>query len=477
MKAQKLAGLQPENVFAYFEKICSIPHGGFNTAPMSDYLESFAKENSLRYLRDGMDNVIIFKPATAGYESHEPVILQSHTDMVCQAEGREVDWKNDPVAVTYNEEFVYADRTTLGADDGIGMALTLALLADKEAAHPPIEAVFTVNEEVGLLGAAGIDLSVLKGRRMLNLDTPYDNVFNVGCGGGSDLGINLQVDREEVSGQRIALTVENLHGGHSGSQIGKAYANANHCMAQLLEKILQKGSVRLQELSGGAAGNIIPSLSKAVIACDDFALVQSVCEEFAATIREAYDEPNATVTATLLEQTEGAVLTAESTRKVLNLINDLPNGVQQWSEEFKELPLLSLNLGVMKLSDSMVLHCNMRSGVNSLRKELENKLIEKAEKHGCSWELSGGYSAWEYRKDSPLRDLLVKLYVERFDSQPVVRVVHSGLECGVLSEQLPGLDCVSMGPTIYEIHTVRERLSIASTGRTYEFLKEILKNL
>lgn len=480
MKAEKLAGLKPEAVFAYFEKLCSIPHGSQNTKQISDYLVSFAKGQGLRCLQDEVNNVIIFKDASAGYESHEPVILQAHMDMVCQKnDGVVVDMEKEPVGVTHDGQYVFAKGTTLGADDGIGVALCLALLADRSAVHPPLEVIITTDEEVGLIGANAIDLSMLKGRRMLNLDTPYDNVFNVGCGGGARVAMELPVNTEPYTGDRVRLTLEGLRGGHSGSQIGKNYANADKAMAELLDMLRKSVDFRIVSLSGGVAGNVIPSASQTEIAVDkaDGEQIVEICRAFVSQLKSTYDEPGAVLMPSLLSEREGMTLTAESTVRVIDFLMALPNGVQQWSPDFPELPLTSLNLGVVELKESLHILTAVRSGSNQDRQQLQDRLKLLAAELGCGQKESGVYSAWEYRKESPLRDTLVRLYEERNGTEPVVRVVHAGLECGVLSEKLPGLDCVSMGPNILEIHTTRERLDIASTERIWNFLLDILKNL
>ncbi len=480
MKALKLTGLQPERVFAYFEKICSIPHGSYNTDAICEWLVSFAKERNLRYIRDEANNLIIFKPASAGCEDREPVILQAHMDMVCQKdEGVCINMQTQPVDVTHDGELVFAKGTTLGADDGMGIAMILAILEDENALHPPLEIIITSEEEVGLVGANAIDLSMLKGRRMLNLDTHNDQVMNAGCAGGARVALQLPVQRETSTDPRIRITIEGLSGGHSGSLIGNNLANANKEMAELLQQIAALTPIRIETLSGGVAGNVIPSFAQAVIACDEGAgeKINDLCNAFTKHLRGDYEEPNAVVMAAVLSASDAPVLTLDATQQVLALIRDLPNGVQQWSPDFAKLPLTSLNLGVVKLEEQMSLLTNLRSGVNQNREELQAQLRELAQSRGCSYEESGIYSAWEFRKDSPLRDVLVPLYQKHYGTDPVVRVIHAGLECGVLSEKLPGLDCVSMGSTAWEIHTSRERLSIASAQKFYAYLREALANL
>lgn len=480
MKAEKLAGLKPERVFAYFEKLCSIPHGSFHTDEICSYLENFAKNLGLRCLRDETNNLIIFKDASAGYEDHEPVILQAHMDMVCQKdEGVCIDMDTQPIDVTYDEEFVYAKGTTLGADDGIGIAMILALLDDPDAVHPPLEIIITSEEEVGLLGANAIDLSPLKGRRMLNLDTHNEKVFNAGCAGGARVVLEMPVTWESSDLPRICITIEGLKGGHSGNVIGNLHANADKALAALLKQLREKLPLQLEVLFGGVAGNVIPGSARAVIACpaEMGEEITRCCNDYARYLRESFDEPTASVMVSLRsEQTK--VLTQEATDRVLALLEALPNGVQAWSPDFKGLPLTSLNLGILRLEeDKLLLQANLRSGVNENRNALQAQLKALAEAHDCSYQESGIYSAWEYRKDSPLRDTIVSLYRKRFGTEPVVRVIHAGLECGVLSEKLPGLDCISMGPTAYDIHTTRERADIASTETGWYFLKEILAAL
>lgn len=478
MKAEKLAGLKPQNVFAWFEKLCSIPHGSRNTKSISDYLVSFAKERGLRCIQDEVNNVIIFKDASRGYEDREPVILQGHMDMVCQKdEGVIIDMEKEPIDVTYNEEFVYAKGTTLGADDGIAVAFCLAILDDNTLQHPPLEVVITADEEIGLIGANAIDLSMLKGRRMLNMDSTKDHIFNVGCGGGARVAMELPVTKSDYTGDCVRLTLEGLRGGHSGSQIGSRFANANKAMAALLAKFREQGVVRLVSFSGGTAGNVIPNACQAEVVLEDPNGVNEICRTFMADIKANYDEPNAVLMPALLADRQVQALDVESTQKVIAFLNDLPNGVQEWSPDFEKLPLTSLNLGVAQIKEKLSILTALRSGLNSHRQALQDKLKAVAAEYGCSYCESGIYSAWEYRKDSPLRDTVVQVFRQTRGEDPIIRVIHAGLECGVLSEKLPGLDCVSMGPNSYDIHTTRERLEIASTERTWNFLLDILKNL
>ena len=470
MKTNPLAGLEPARVFSYFAEISAIPHGSRNTKAISDYLVSFAKAHGLRYIQDETNNVIIFKAASVGFEDREPVILQGHIDMVCQKEEDcSIDMEKEPIDLTHDDTYVFAKGTTLGGDDGAGVALCLALLEDDDIPHPPLEVVFTSDEEIGLIGANAIDLSMLKGRRMLNLDTAHEGYFNVGCAGGARVAIDMPVEKEDYEGAQWQISLENFHGGHSGSLIGKAYVNTNKAMAALLEEI---GAKRIITLSGGVAGNVIPSTTHAVIGAEgmDQQKAEAVCKAFEAAIRKENEEPDATVTLAVLPAGQTKALTVASTEKALAFLKILPNGVQQWSPDFEGLPLLSLNLGVLELKeDTINMLTNVRSGVNQLREEFLAQLRKLAQDNGCVYGQSGVYSAWEYRADSPLRDTLISIYRRNFHEDPVVRVIHAGLECGVLGAKIPDLDCVSTGPNILEIHTVRERMEIASVQRTWKF--------
>lgn len=480
MNAVKLAGLEPAAVFGYFEKLCSIPHGSRNTKPISDYLKSFAAEHGIRCIQDGLNNILMFQEGTCGYEDHEPVILQGHMDMVCEKdETCPINMDTDGLDVTHNGEFVYANGTTLGGDDGIAVAFILALLADKSIPHPPLEIIITVDEEIGMEGAAGVDLSMLKGRTLINIDSDEEGLFTVSCAGGARGTIHLPVQRRIVYGPCVKLTVENLQGGHSGMEIGKNRANANKVMGEFLSRVQQLMPLCLTKLEGGAKDNAIPRSCQATLVALGMnpERINAVAEALQKEIRENYDEPNAIVRGDDVDAMGGNALTAESTAKVIALLNAAPNGVQSWSQDIPGLVQTSLNLGIVTLSEELTLTFSVRSSVNQEKRDLLNRLKELAEFNEGSYSEMGDYPAWEYKKDSRLRDTMVAVYGRLFGKEPQVLAIHAGLECGLLSEKLPGLDCVSIGPNMHDIHTSRERLDIASTRRTWEFLLEILKAL
>ena len=480
MNAVKLAGLEPASVFGFFEEICAIPHGSRNTKAISDYLVSFARERDLRYTQDNANNVIIFQDGTAGMEDHEPVILQGHMDMVCEKDAScPLDMAVDGLDVTHDGFSVFAKGTTLGGDDGIALAYALALMDDTTIPHPPLEVIITVDEEIGMLGANTIDLSGLKGRTLINLDSEDEGIFTVSCAGGATATIILPEERRAVYGPCIRLVVDGLQGGHSGAEIHKNRANANKIMGEFMSRIQAMMPLCLTSFSGGSKDNAIPRSCQASMVAMGINLerINDIAEKLQAEVREQYDEPDATIQAFDVDALGGNALTTEVTAKVIALLCTCPNGVQGMSEEMPGLVQTSLNLGIAKLGNSMCLTFSVRSSVNAEKQALLDRLKELAEFHGASYTQMGEYPAWEYKADSRLREIMVETYKQMFGKDPEVLAIHAGLECGLLGEKLPGLDCVSIGPQMHDIHTSREKLEIASTERTWRFLLEVLKAL
>ena len=480
MEAVKLAGLQPASVFGYFEEICSIPHGSGNTKLISDYLVSFAKEQGLAYIQDEANNVILFGEGTCGMEDHEPVILQGHMDMVCEKDADcPIDMATEGLDITHDDRYIFARGTTLGGDDGIALAYAMALLADKSIPHPPLEVIITVDEEIGMLGADVIDLSMLKGRKLINLDSEEEGIFTVSCAGGATATISLPVDRRAVYGPCIRLVVDGLQGGHSGAEIHKNRTNANKVMGEFMSRIQKLMPLCLTSLSGGAKDNAIPRSCQATLVAMGIHLdrINTIAEELQAEIREKFDEPEAMVQAFDVDALGGNSLSTESTAKVIGLLCAAPNGVQAMSPDMPGLVQTSLNMGIIKLGERFNATFSVRSSVNAEKQELLQQLQTLAGFYDGSYSQMGEYPAWEFKKDSVLRDTMVDIYTKINGKAPQVLAIHAGLECGLLGEKLPGLDCVSIGPQMQDIHTSRERLDIASTERTWNFLLEVLKAL
>ena len=481
MNTQKLAGLEPGKVFEYFEQICAIPHGSGNTKAISDYLVAFAQDHGLEYRQDKLNNVIMFQKGTCGMENHAPVIIQGHMDMVCEKdEDCPINMDTDGLDVTHDGEYVFARGTTLGGDDGIAVAFALALLDDQTIAHPPLEVVITVDEETGMEGATGIDLSELKGRTLLNIDSEEEGIFTVSCAGGARGTITMPVTRRAVYGPCVRLTVEGLQGGHSGVEIHKNRANANKVMGEFLSRIQKLMPLCLTKFTGGSKDNAIPrSCSVTLVAMGSHIdRINGVAEELEKEIKENYDEPEVRIYGDDVDALGGNALPTDLTAKVIGLLCAAPNGVQAWSKDIEGLVQTSLNLGIVQLEkEQLRLTFAVRSSVNQEKRELLNQLVKLAEFNEAQYSEMGDYPAWEYRRESNLRDTMVEAYRELFAKEPEVVAIHAGLECGILSDKLPGLDCVSIGPEMHDIHTSRERLGIASTKRTWEFLLEVLKRL
>ena len=481
MNVTRLAGLEPAAVFQYFEQICAIPHGSGNTKAISDYLVGFAKEHGLEFCQDELNNVIIFGKGTSGMEDHAPVIIQGHMDMVCEKdEDCPINMDTDGLDVTHDGAYVFARGTTLGGDDGIAVAFALALLADKNIPHPPLEVVITVDEETGMEGATGIDLSQLKGRTLINIDSEEEGIFTVSCAGGARGTITMPVTRRAVYGPCVRLTVEGLQGGHSGVEIHKNRANANKVMGELLSRIQKLMPLCLTKFSGGSKDNAIPrSCSVTLVAMGSHIdRINGVCDELEKEIKEKYDEPEVRIYGDDVDAFGGNALPTDLSAKVIALLCAAPNGVQAWSKDIDGLVQTSLNLGVALLEkEQLRLTFAVRSSVNQEKRELLEQLAKLADFNNAQYSEMGDYPAWEYRKDSDLRDTMVAVYREMFGKEPEVVAIHAGLECGILSDKLPGLDCVSIGPEMHDIHTSRERLGISSTKRTWEFVLEVLKRL
>lgn len=477
-----LENLEPKKVFHYFEEICNIPHPSYKEKKISDYLVSFAKEHDLEYDQDDLYNVIMIAPATEGYEEEEPVILQGHMDMVCEkAPGVEIDFENDGLKLMIEGDYVTADGTTLGGDDGIAVAYALAILDSPEIAHPRLEVIITVSEEVGMEGATGIDLSMLQGHKLLNLDSEEEGIMTVSCAGGNSSICHIPMDYETAEGTPLTVAVKGLKGGHSGVEIDKGRANANLLMGRLLLALDQANlGCPVAELSGGAKQNAIPREAHAVIlaAPEKKEAVMECLRETAARMQNEYAVTDPDLTLDITEQGSGSmqVLTEACMRKLLVLLNNLPGGVQSMSADIPGLVETSLNMGIVSLEErELRMEFAVRSSVVSARDALTARIRNLVEYVGGSLEVGGVYPAWEYKKDSVIREDALRIYEQMYGKTPKIEAIHAGLECGILAGKIKDLDGISIGPDMVGIHTFEEKLSISSTKRVYEFVLELLK--
>ena len=476
-----LEHLQPERVFYYFEKMCEIPHGSGNTKQISDFCVDFAKEHGLKYYQDADNNVIIIKEASAGYEMSEPIILQGHLDMVCEKTADcTKDMEKEGLDVYIDGDFVRAKDTTLGGDNGIAVAMAMAILEDETLSHPRVEAVFTVDEEIGLLGAGSIDVSPLKGKTMINIDSEDEGIFTVSCAGGNSTICRLPINKKGYEGVVYTLEITGCKGGHSGVEIDKGRSNAAVLMGRLLQDIQNGASLQIVSVDGGLKDNAIPVQSKAVIVCDQEIVVKASVEQMQSVFANEYagTDPDIQITFTRDENVKVNVIDEVSTEKIICLLTCMPNGIQKMSMDITGLVQTSLNIGIVEThEDYFRMSFCVRSSVDSEREMLNRRIGTLIMQLGGTMEIEGAYPGWEYKKDSRLRDLMVDVFKDQYGKEPTVEAIHAGLECGMFAGKIPGLDCVSIGPNLDQIHTIRENMSISSVRRVYEFVLEVLKRM
>ncbi len=473
-----LENIEPKSVFAFFEELCQVPHGSGNTKEISDLLMNFAKERGLEAYQDSLNNVIIIKEATPGYENAEPVMLQGHMDMVCEkAPDCRKDMQKEGLDLVVEGDTIYAKGTTLGGDDGIGVAIALALLDAKDIPHPRLEVVITVDEEIGMLGAIGMsDLSMLKSKKMINLDSEQEGVFTVSCAGGNVTKCTLPVTREEYDGEAITITVGGLKGGHSGVEIDKGLGNAVKLLARVLYGISVDTQMRIISVEGGKKDNAIPRKAKAVILVKSMEKADKICRRIEEELKNEYKTTDPEVYVLAEKGGEGIPLDEDSTKRVTAFLNSAPNGIQAMSADIDRLVQTSLNVGILTTNrDKVSAAFCVRSSVDSQKYELTHRLKCLSEALGGKAEASGDYSGWEYLKESPLRELMREVFIKQYGYEPKIEAIHAGVECGIFSGKIPGLDCISIGPDLTEIHTSRERLHIASVKRLWDMILEVLK--
>ena len=475
-----LSGLEPKNVYRFFEELCAIPHGSFHTGAISNYLADFARARGLKYRQDATGNVVIFKPATAGYENAPTVMLQGHMDMVCEKEPDcPIDMETEGLSLFTEGDIVGARGTTLGGDDGIAVAMGLAILDAEDIPHGPLECLFTVDEEVGMTGARALDASDLHARYLLNLDSEADKIFTVSCAGSTRLIASFTGSRIPFTGEVLKLTVRGLQGGHSGEEIHKCRANANILMGRALCALLKQTELRLITVKGGSKDNAIPREAEALLAAADADTVIKAAAELTATLQAEFATADGGIEITAEKAASDICpFDAGATQRIACFLFCAPNAVQMMSADVEGLVQTSTNLGVVSTEGDCVKASFMvRSSVNSQRDETADRIELLAVTLGGTVQKPVTNSAWEYRAHSPLREVMVEAFREVYGEEPVISALHAGLECGVLAGKLPGLDCISIGPDLTDIHTPRERLHIASAMRIWRLVLETLKRL
>ncbi len=475
-----LSGLEPKAVFEFFEDLCALPHGTHQTGPVSDYLVDFARRRGLRYRRDEVNNVVIWKDAAPGYEDAPTLMLQGHMDMLVEKEhscARDTEQQGLEIFVAGDE--IGAHGTTLGADDCIGVAMALAVLDDDHLRHGPLECVFTVDEEMGMQGVRALDVSDLKAKYMINLDSLEERVFTVSCAGSTRVVSTLPVRREPFDGRVCALMVDGLVGGHSGEDIHRGRANANRLMGRALTALMEKTELRLLTVSGGAKDNTIPRDAAALIAVADVDAAKAVAKKLVTDLENEYGAVEPKIRVRLFPTRSSFVpMDEDSTRRAATFMFCAPNGVQKMSVEVPGLVQTSLNFAQMYTEDDkLVCRFMVRSSINSQAAETACEVMALTRAMGGEATIPASYSAWQYRPDSYLREVMTEAFHTVYGAEPRIAALHASLECGILSGKIADLDCISFGPDVINVHTPRERLRISSAWRTWVLLKHTLRRL
>lgn len=476
-----LSDLEPKNVFSFFEDICNIPHPSYKEEKISNYLVKFAQDRNLEYYQDELFNVIIIKEATPGYEQVEPIILQGHMDMVCEkTPDCKKDMEKEGVELAIEGDEIYAKGTTLGGDDGIAVAYALAILDDETLEHPRLEFLCTVSEEVGMEGAAGVDVSPLKGKKLLNMDSEEEGSILASCAGGCSAMVSLPIARQEITGCKKTISLTGLTGGHSGVEIDKGRGNANVLMSAILRDLYQSAPFFLLSLEGGKKDNAIPRdcVAEILVQQEDANALDKMLGRIESEYKKEWSSSDPQLCLSVADGgkiTESA-LSQEDTKKVIGLIQALPNGIMRMSQDIEKLVETSLNLGVLILEkDCLCIRYALRSSVGTAEQNLRKQITFLAEIFGAKVQISGAYPAWEYKKESKFREDMVRIYQKMYGKKPVVEAIHAGVECGILAGKIPGLDCISIGPDMKNVHTTEERLSISSAKRMYEYVCNVIQ--
>ncbi len=470
-------------VFDFFEQISSIPRGSGNNRGISDFLVEFAWERGLRYVQDDALNVVIYKDATPGYEGCPPLILQGHMDMVGEkTKESDHDFTRDPIKPVIKDGFITADGTTLGADDGIAMAYMLDILCDDTLIHPPLEMLFTTDEEVGMLGAIAFDVNHLKGKHMINLDSEDEGVFVCACAGGITTRTIFNITRESVCGVCVDITVKGLKGGHSGTEIHKNRANAVLTVGRVLAG-LSGGGCRLLDINGGGKDNVIPNEAtiRLVISPEEYDACIDELGDIINTLKSELvaAEPDIMFdirTGGRDDKDEYMVLDDTSCEKLIQYLCVVPNGVHVMSSDIPGMVESSSNLGIMRCDENRIyVSISVRSQKESYKEYMCRRLSALAKLTGADFETSGAYPGWDIKRGSEFLDMLCKVYKKEGGTDVVVEAIHAGLEGGIFSDRIEGIDIVSMGPDVLDIHTVNERADVESIKRVHTFLLKAIQ--
>ena len=479
-----ISNLEPKLVWKHFDEIRQIPRCSKHEEKIRNYIVDFAKKQKLKYKVDKPGNVVISKPATSDMEKRPTVILQGHMDMVCEKNSDvKFDFTKDPIKLKLKGDKLTADGTTLGADNGIGLAMSLAILEDKSLKHGPLEALFTVDEETGLTGAFALKNDMLTGRIMLNLDSEDFGVITVGCAGGGDSKIELPLKTEPISGnlESMMIKVSGLRGGHSGVDIHEQRGNAVKILTRMLWKTKDDYSFHISEITGGDKHNAIPREAYAKILID-----KTKKDNFISTLKKESKnileeikpiDPNLKVDFTKIEK-PNKTLTMDSQKQLLNLLQSLPHGVDKWSYDIPDLVETSTNLASVKINEKNILiHMSTRSSIKSALQDLRDRINAVAKLTGAKITEENPYPGWKPNMESKVLKLSRKIFKDMYGNDPKIEAIHAGLETGIIGEKFPGMDMISIGPTLKYPHSPEEELHVSTVDKTYDFVLKILEEI
>lgn len=477
--------LEPKKVFSFFKEISSIPRESYHEKAISDYLVNFAKERNLEVFQDEKLNVIIRKNATIGYENSIPVIIQGHMDMVCEkTNDSNHDFRKDPIEFKIKDGCLYANNTTLGADDGIAVAYALAILDSDDIAHPALEVVVTTSEETGMDGAMALDTARLTGKRLINIDSEVYGEFLVGCAGGINTKVDFNIEKKAFEGQAVEIEVDGLLGGHSGIEINKQRANANKILGRVLNEIRKNVTFNIISISGGSKHNAIPRKSNVVLAIkntDDINVIKNIINECLITFKEEYrnTDPNLSIKFDRIQNTDINDEFSDSlTKNIINFLVSVPDGVQNISTDINGLVQTSLNIAVIDMkTDNIEIIISIRSSLGSLKHEIFEKLNIIAQLCEAKCIKVSEYPEWQYQADSDLRSICINTFKDLFKEEPKINLIHAGLECGLFKESMKDTDMISFGPDIMDAHTPTEHMNLETAKKCWEFTLKVLENL
>lgn len=477
---RKLVGVKPERVFYHFEEISKIPRESYNEKAISDYLVEFGKKLNLETYQDKYYNVILRRKASQGYENAPGIVIQGHMDMVCEKENdSNHDFKKDPIDLIVDGNKLRANKTTLGGDNGIAIAMGMAILEDESIKCGTIELLATTSEEIDLNGALSLEPNILKGKMLINLDSEDEGVITVGSAGGVEIDILLPIKKESISDVNLyTLSLEKLQGGHSGVEINQKRGNANKILVEVLHNLKALTDYSLIEVLGGSKDNAIPRSGKVVLASSKD--IKDIVTKVANEVKERYSSFEKEMSFTL-ETTTAKDISAFSTKTLnsyIKTIEEIPTGVNTWMKEYPEIVESSDNLAIVKtLDENINIIISLRSSDPEVLKELREKISNILKENNALFEFSAGYPEWKFRAESKLKDKALEVYKKLYNEDMKVEVIHAGLECGAISQNYPDIDFISVGPNLRDVHTPSEYLEIDSTERVYNYVVELINSL